>query len=45
MFDLSKNPNYPMEEIRACLEEFRNDYNQRHFVRNDSFKKVRNWRG
>ena len=27
-----------MEELQSCLEEFRNDYNQRHFVRNERFK-------
>jgi len=30
--------NVDMSELIACLEEFRNDYNQRHFVRNDTFK-------
>merc|ERR1711976_1084068 len=32
------NHNLNMSELEACLEEFRADYNQRHFVRNDSFK-------
>merc|ERR1712139_416660 len=32
------NPNLNMDELEACLEEFRADYNQRHFVRNDTFK-------
>jgi magnesium-protoporphyrin IX monomethyl ester (oxidative) cyclase len=32
------NHNLYMSELEACLEEFRADYNQRHFVRNDTFK-------
>merc|ERR1711920_1067893 len=32
------NPNLNMSEFEACLEEFRCDYNQRHFVRNNTFK-------
>jgi len=32
------NPNLNMAELEACLEEFRCDYNQRHFVRNNTFK-------
>jgi len=38
MFSLENNPNLPMEELEAMLAEFRLDYNQRHFVRNDAFK-------
>lgn len=38
LFDLNKNPNLPMEELEAMLNEFRRDYNQTHFVRNDTFK-------
>ncbi|EFN56111.1 hypothetical protein CHLNCDRAFT_144710 [Chlorella variabilis] len=37
IFNLEKNPNLPMEELTAMLEEFRKDYNQKHFVRNDGF--------
>eukprot|EP00887_Chlorella_sp_A99_P004193 scaffold23.g4193.t1 len=37
LFSLQKNPNIPVEELVACLEEFRRDYNQKHFVRNDTF--------
>merc|ERR1711970_1537869 len=38
MFKKELNPNLRMDELEACLEEFRADYNQRHFVRNDTFK-------
>jgi len=38
LFSLEKNPNLPMEELEAMLAEFRRDYNQQHFVRNDTFK-------
>lgn len=38
LFSLSKNPNLPMEEFEALAQEFRTDYNQRHFVRNETFK-------
>lgn len=38
LFSLELNPNIDMAEIEACLREFRTDYNQTHFVRNDSFK-------
>ncbi|KAL4448635.1 hypothetical protein ABPG75_005854 [Micractinium tetrahymenae] len=37
IFNLEKNPNLPMEELTAMLEEFRRDYNQKHFVRNEGF--------
>ena len=40
LFSLELNPNIDMAEIDACLREFRTDYNQTHFVRNDSFKKA-----
>ncbi|KAL0029748.1 hypothetical protein WJX79_007240 [Trebouxia sp. C0005] len=40
LFSLELNPNIDMAEIEACLREFRTDYNQTHFVRNDSFKKA-----
>eukprot|EP00798_Chlamydomonas_sp_ICE-L_P001364 gene1364-32727_t len=40
MFSLEKNPDLPMEELTACLKEFQRDYNQRHFVRNETFKKA-----
>jgi magnesium-protoporphyrin IX monomethyl ester (oxidative) cyclase len=38
LFSLELNPNLPMEEFEAMLAEFRQDYNQRHFVRNETFK-------
>ena len=38
LFSTQINPNIDMEELTACLHEFRNDYNQRHFVRNHAFK-------
>ena len=38
LFDLEKNPNLRMDELEAMLNEFRRDYNQTHFVRNDTFK-------
>lgn len=38
LFSLELNPHLDMSEIDACLREFRTDYNQTHFVRNDSFK-------
>jgi magnesium-protoporphyrin IX monomethyl ester (oxidative) cyclase len=38
LFSLEINPNLPADELEACAAEFRNDYNQRHFVRNETFK-------
>lgn len=38
LFSEKVNPNLRMDELEACLNEFRNDYNQRHFVRNEEFK-------
>jgi magnesium-protoporphyrin IX monomethyl ester (oxidative) cyclase len=38
IFSQQINPNLDMAELDAMLAEFRNDYNQRHFVRNDTFK-------
>eukprot|EP00878_Enallax_costatus_P000195 GHUV01000253.1.p1 GENE.GHUV01000253.1~~GHUV01000253.1.p1 ORF type:complete len:405 (+),score=118.22 GHUV01000253.1:224-1438(+) len=38
LFSQQINPNLDMEELEAMCTEFKNDYNQRHFVRNDSFK-------
>ena len=38
IFSLKANPNLDMTELDASLAEFRNDYNQRHFVRNETFK-------
>ena len=38
MFSIEKNPNLDMAELEASLNEFRRDYNQKHFVRNDTFK-------
>jgi len=40
LFSLEKNPDLQMEELEAMLSEFRQDYNQKHFVRNESFKKA-----
>jgi magnesium-protoporphyrin IX monomethyl ester (oxidative) cyclase len=37
LFSLEKNPNLPMEEFEAMLSEFKTDYNQTHFVRNETF--------
>ena len=39
---LEKNPSLPMKEFEAMLYEFQTDYNQTHFVRNDTFKKAAN---
>jgi magnesium-protoporphyrin IX monomethyl ester (oxidative) cyclase len=38
LFSQSINPNLDMEELQAMCTEFKNDYNQKHFVRNESFK-------
>ncbi|GFR51434.1 hypothetical protein Agub_g13724 [Astrephomene gubernaculifera] len=38
IFSQEINPNLDMEELNACLTEFRNDYNKIHFVRNETFK-------
>jgi magnesium-protoporphyrin IX monomethyl ester (oxidative) cyclase len=38
LFSAEINPNLDMDELESCLAEFRNDYNQKHFVRNDTFK-------
>jgi magnesium-protoporphyrin IX monomethyl ester (oxidative) cyclase len=41
MYDLKKNPNLNMDgvdQLVSTLEEFRRDYNQKHFVRNETFK-------
>lgn len=38
MFSLDMNPQLDLEELEAMATEFRNDYNQRHFVRNETFK-------
>eukprot|EP00210_Caulerpa_lentillifera_P007913 g7554.t1 len=40
IFDPKKNPNIDMAELEACLNEFKTDYNQKHFVRNEAFKKA-----
>merc|ERR1711871_1120117 len=40
LFSKEFNPNINMDEFDACLNEFRNDYNRIHFVRNDTFKKA-----
>ncbi len=38
IFSKEINPHLDMEELEAMLTEFRSDYNQRHFVRNETFK-------
>jgi magnesium-protoporphyrin IX monomethyl ester (oxidative) cyclase len=38
LFSTKINPNLDMAELDSMLAEFRNDYNQRHFVRNETFK-------
>jgi len=38
LFSKELNPNLDMDELKAILEEFRQDYNQKHFVRNETFK-------
>lgn len=35
-----KNPHLNMEEMEALLNEFKQDYNQTHFVRNQTFKEA-----
>ena len=40
LFSLEKNPNLNMDEFDAMLSEFKTDYNQTHFVRNETFKKA-----
>lgn len=40
MFNEKINDNLNMEEFEAMLTEFRYDYNQCHFVRNETFKKA-----
>jgi len=38
MFSLEINKNLNMQELEAMLAEFKQDYNQKHFVRNETFK-------
>jgi len=38
LFSKELNPNIDLDELEAMATEFRNDYNQRHFVRNETFK-------
>jgi len=38
MFSEKLNPNMDMAEFECTLKEFQEDYNQKHFVRNDEFK-------
>lgn len=38
LFSTEINPNLDIVEINAILNEFREDFNQKHFVRNDEFK-------
>jgi len=40
MFNPTVNENIDMKEFEALLAEFRTDYNQCHFVRNETFKKA-----
>ena len=40
LFSLERNPGLPMDEFDAMLSEFKTDYNQTHFVRNETFKKA-----
>nr|AAL14712.2 copper target homolog 1 protein [Chlamydomonas reinhardtii] len=40
LFSLELNKNMDMEEFEAMLNEFKLDYNQRHFVRNETFKEA-----
>eukprot|EP00740_Mantoniella_antarctica_P001926 CAMPEP_0181361190 /NCGR_PEP_ID=MMETSP1106-20121128/7137_1 /TAXON_ID=81844 /ORGANISM="Mantoniella antarctica, Strain SL-175" /LENGTH=418 /DNA_ID=CAMNT_0023474653 /DNA_START=80 /DNA_END=1336 /DNA_ORIENTATION=+ len=38
LFSSEINPNLDQAELVSILQEFREDFNQKHFVRNDSFK-------
>lgn len=38
LVDPKNIPQAQQDELAAYLQEMRNDYNQRHFVRNDTFK-------
>ena len=38
LFSTEINPNLDESELVAILQEFQEDFNQKHFVRNDSFK-------
>lgn len=38
LFSQQINPNLDMVELDAMCTEFKNDYNQKHFVRNETFK-------
>ncbi|KAG2452514.1 hypothetical protein HYH02_002753 [Chlamydomonas schloesseri] len=40
LFSTELNKNMDMEEFEAMLNEFKLDYNQRHFVRNETFKEA-----
>jgi len=40
LFSLARNPGLPMDEFEAMLSEFKTDYNQTHFVRNETFKRA-----
>ena len=40
LFNREINPYLNQEEFDACLEEFRADYNQTHFVRTSAFKEA-----
>eukprot|EP00775_Hariotina_reticulata_P003879 gene3879-4134_t len=38
LFSQQINPHLDMDELESMCTEFKNDYNQRHFVRNETFK-------
>eukprot|EP00899_Mesostigma_viride_P024550 jgi/Mesvir1/527/Mv11388-RA.1 len=40
LFSAEMNPHLDMKQLDSILAEFRNDYNQTHFVRDDAFKKA-----
>ncbi len=40
LVDKTLIPGMAQEELDAFLQEMRNDYNQRHFVRNQTFKEA-----
>ena len=40
LFSTEINPTLDEAEIFSILNEFRDDFNQKHFVRNDEFKKA-----
>lgn len=44
LFSLESNPDLDMYELDAMLTEFKLDYNQKHFVRNETFKVRAAWK-